>query len=447
MSFYDGQGNRIEISGNGSGLSAVETVENGTVNLFTDYEYTDGIYFNGKNFSEHANFTLSEKIYECVGKEISVYFERAAYYLRLWCFDADDNYIGMVSTHPEGSSTAGETVVITTLEGTAYFYVNPTISFKNSGYMVPTASGISTTYYDYEDTPARKMVPLQKREEHEKHFTALDALLWNYTKWNGKTIVADGNSLVAANTWLSDLCEMLGATAVNLGKSGGAITRPDQPSADATVAEKMQYIVDNVTNNYPDKADLILLQESSYLDGEYSDQMDGADPKTTWTARMNYMIRCLKTKYPNVLIALMPDPTWYRPGTSGTGNDSTSTTGVGDQVFTERNRASFEKMRGLAEYNRLAFFDVDHSTPFNPLQLDNYYSQKYHLGDSYNQDGVHPYKPYSTAKGLAMAHFIAGLIFDPNAPNDAVNGWQDNIYVLHDNGTATYPGLSAETTE
>ena len=104
-------------------------------------------------------------------------------------------------------------------------------------------------------------------------------------------------------------------------------------------------------------------------------------------------------------------------------------------------------MRDLAEYNRLAFFDVDHSTPFNPLQLTNYYSQYYWLGEGFNQDGVHPREPYNLAKGYAMAHFAAGLIFNPDAPNNAVEGWQGKIYVLNADGSATYPSLSIETTE
>lgn len=29
------------------------------------------------------------------------------------------------------------------------------------------------------------------------------------------------------------------------------------------------------------------------------------------------------------------------------------------------------------------------------------------------------------------------------APNDAVEGWQNNIYVLNADGSATYPSLSA----
>ena len=459
MNLYDGKGNVVSISGTAGNLidadisasASIElsklaniekTLSVGTLHLMTDFKWTEGVWISSADGKDgvSAAWASTEKIPLTGGDAITVEYFMNNQQFSFHAYAADDTWLGRVID--ENPSAVGSIVTLYPPENTAY--IRLTVAKGYAGKETVCAPTVQTTLenYDFVDTRTRKVGVLTARRANEARFNALDALLWNYTKWKGKTIVADGNSLVAANTWLADLCGILDANPVNMGKSGGAITRPDQPSASAAIEEKRQYIIDNVANNYPDKADLILLQESSYLDGEYSDQMDGADPKTTWTARMNYMIRCLKTKYPNVLIALMPDPTWYRPGTSGTGNDSTSTTGLGDQVFNDRNRASFEKMRGLAEYNRLAFFDVDHSTPFNPLQLSNYYSQKYHLGEGHNQDGVHPYKPYSTAKGLAMAHFVAGLIFDPDAPNDAVEGWQGNIYVLNADGSANYPGLS-----
>lgn len=103
--------------------------------------------------------------------------------------------------------------------------------------------------------------------------------------------------------------------------------------------------------------------------------------------------------------------------------------GKDDQNLTERNRNSYEGMKALAEYNRLAFWLIDNSTPFNPLYLDNYYARYYNLIEQYpdtTQDGVHPYN-YDVAKGYAMAHWTAGLVFEPDAPNDAIEGWQDNL--------------------
>lgn len=433
MSLYDVNGNVVATSGGGGlgeDFGVTEVVETGVLNLLTDYEYTDGIWLNGNGVeTKNALHTTSEKIHDAIGKEIQVYFTKANYKFGVMCYGENDAFLGSVNANDGNYSVAGETYTITPIDGSAYIRVTLGISARTGGNIVPTISGIVTEYCDFIDTNKRKMIPLQKRTEHENHMAALDALLWNYTKWNGKVIVADGNSLVDSTNWIAPMGEILGAEVVNIGKSGGAITRPDQPSTDATIEEKRQYIIDNVANNYPAKADLILLQESSYLDGEPSDQMDGDSQSTSWMARMNYLIRCLKAKYPNVLIVLMPDNPWYSGNSAAGGNDSESLSGVNDQYLTTRNRDAYEAMKKLAEYNRLAFWHIDNSTPFNPLYLDNYYSRYYNLIAQYpdtTQDGVHPYN-YDVAKGYAMAHWAAGLIINPDAPNDAIDGWQDNL--------------------
>jgi len=469
MNLYDGKGNVVNISGGGSGstenltdthisesanieLSKLSNVEKtpsvSIIHLMTDYEWTEGLYIGSGSgaISQNDAWATTEKIYLTSADTITVEYFMANQKFSFHAYSADDKWLGRVVD--ENASAVGGIVTFNAPENTAYIRLTVAKGQAGKETVCSATFEMATELYDFVNTRTRKVKELEIREENNARFDALNALLWNYTKWKGKYIVADGNSLVASANWLKYTCGFLGAVEVNMGKSGGAITRPDQPSANATIEEKKQFIVDNVANNYPDKADLIILQESSFLDGEYSDQMDGADPKTTWTARMNYMIRCLKTKYPNVVIALMPDPTWYGVSTSTDGgNDSGSITSVTDQYMNSRNHNSLEKIRGLAEYNRLAFFDVDHSTPFNPLRLDNYYSRYYWLHEQYptvTQDGVHPYEPYNKAKGLAMAHFVAGLIFDPNAPNDAVEGWQNEIYILNADGSTTYPGQSAE---
>lgn len=444
MSLYDLSGNIIATSGSGLGddFGVTDVIETGELNLFTDFEYTDGIWMNTgvtpPTQGSHASYTLSQRIYEAAGKEISVHFVKGAQF-KIICYDANDNYLGVVQAKDGAYGVAGETVVIKPLDGTAYILINPILNTKNNGDVIPTISGVSIEYCDFIDQNKRKMIPLQKRTEHEARMNALNALLWNYTKWQGKYIVADGNSLVDSTDWLDDMCEFLGANPVNVGLSGSAITRPDQPSASATIEEKRQYIIDNVANKYPEKADLILLQESSYMDGEPSDQMDGDSQSTSWMARMNYLIRCLKAKYPNVLIVLMPDNPWYSGGSGSGGNDSNNLSGVTDQYLVERNRQAYEGMKALAEYNRLAFWHIDNSTPFNPLNLENYYSFHYHLREQYpdfGQDGVHPWNRdvYDKAKGYAMAHWAAGLVFSPDAPNDAIEGWQSKL-VTYDTAT------------
>lgn len=438
-------GIEYDIGGSNGGNIPSENITSSTdtedIDLFANAEWTSGIYINAKGQeSSNANYLLSEPFSITSETPVTFLSKKPNGNFCLCCYDSTGAWVGKADS---GYSAQDVPLLVYPLENTATVKINVTSNIRNSGFwtlLMPQ----SVTVYDWTDTATSKMNQLAVRADIYSKISAVETLLWNYTKWRGKYIVADGNSLVESSNWIATTCSFLGANAVNVGKSGGAITAPNQPSATATIAEKQAYIVNNIDTNYPAKADLILLQDSSFLDGNYSDQMDGENPTDTWCARMNYFIRCLKTKYPNVLIVLMPDPTWYKQGYGGGGNDSTTGTDIVDEIFNTRNRMALEKMRGLAEYNRLAFFDIDHSTPFNPLMKANYYSQYYWLHEQYpttKQDGVHPYRPYNTAKGYALAHFIAGLIFNPDAPNDAQEGWTDMIYTINSDGSATYPDV------
>lgn len=256
--------------------------------------------------------------------------------------------------------------------------------------------------------------------------TTIDnSLLYNYTRWNGKSLVTEGNSLTAHNKWGNYLAEFLGMTHTNVAMSGSAITTNPQ-----TKGTTMEDIVANVNDNYPANVDLVILQGDTnvVMDGEPSDQMDGDNPKTTWTARMNYMIRCLRAKYHNVVIVLMPDSVRYD--------------GEVEAYEYERNRSGRDAMKELAEYNRLAFFNVDCCTPFNPKYDDNYYTrtgdpEDSHTAQAHGQDWIHP-SPYSytRSKGRALAEFVAGLVFDPNAPNTASEGWDKTYTITYELGAS-----------
>lgn len=250
-----------------------------------------------------------------------------------------------------------------------------------------------------------------------------NSLLYNFTRWDGKVLVTDGNSLTAHNKWGNYLAEFLGMTHYNCAMSGSSLTRNE-----ITKGYTMEDIQANIADAYPDSADLVILQGDTNvgMDGDPSDQMDDAtNPKDTWTARMNYMIRCIKAKYHNVVIVLMPDSIRYDySGVEGSG---------GGKTWETDNVLKYKAMKELAEYNRLAFFDFDHSTPFNPNFDDNYYTrtgdpEDLHTAAVHGQDWVHP-SPYSytRSKGKALAQFVAGLVFDPNAPNTATANWQNDV--------------------
>lgn len=231
-------------------------------------------------------------------------------------------------------------------------------------------------------------------------------------------------------------------TVYNVAKSGSSIiVNPD------TGGSGIADITANVDDNYPNACDLIVMQgdTNTAMDGNYSDQMDGADPKTTWTAKMNYMIRCLRAKYHNVLIVLMGDSVRYDyVGLYGNPNATMKT-------WETDNVTKYEFMRGFADYNRLAFFDFDHATPFNPNYADNYYNwagdpNNSHTFANNGMDYVHPSNvSYAQAKGKALATFVDRLAFNPSAPNAATQDWDIIYNVTLNLGTGVSARQSATT--
>lgn len=262
---------------------------------------------------------------------------------------------------------------------------------------------------------------------------------FNFSKWNGKVAVVEGNSLVAYTNWGQYLASYLGMTVHNVAQSGSSIiVNPD------TGGSSMTDIRNNVKDNYPSACDLVIMQgdTNTNMDGDFGDQMDGSDPKTTWTAKMNYMIRCIRAKYHNVVIVLMGDSVRYDYVGIGGNPKSTLKTWETDNV------THYEKMRDFASYNRVAFFPADCVTPWNPNFADNYYNR---VGDpntsftfyGHGMDYVHPSGTYAYAKGRALVAFIEGLIYNPNASNTATEGWDDIYNVTLTLGT----GVTARQTD
>lgn len=239
--------------------------------------------------------------------------------------------------------------------------------------------------------------------------------IYNYDKFSGKKLVVDGNSLTTSINWARYTADLLSMTLTNLARGGGGIVE----NAGDTMADIQTY----VGSTFPSEADVIILQGDTNVirNGNASDQMDGSSPQTTWTAKMNYLLRCLRAKYPNVLIVMTPDSIRYNSAFK-TGNSSNPY----DITLNVDNRNA---MKSVADYNSLCFWEYDWSTPFNPNHLDNYYSK---AGDptypSDSQDYVHPSpNSFARAKGRACAHFMAGLVYDPAAPNGTAENWTSYI--------------------
>lgn len=418
MNLYDVNGNVIS-AGSSSGTVTIENMgeiaaETVTeeINLMTVATWTEGVWINAKGV-ETQNAAYSSTGMIDVGEENSLRCAFTATNLKgqAHCYDAENEWLGFVET---AYSTAGVDQVLALLDGTKYIRMTYAKATPTSGKMSIFLSS-AVTYYDFIDTPTKKWTPLSKRAEVAEQFSAVDALLWNVRKWNGKSLVTDGNSLVDSTNWGDYLAGYLGMNHTNCGASGSNLVHG---------ATTMDGIKALVADEFPNAADLVILQGDSNmqsLDGSVSDQMDGDNPVNSWCSRMNYLIRCIKAKYHNVVIVMIPDSVRYDNAT--------------EQYLLDKNRGVVETMKAIAEYNRINFWNFDGSTPYNPLHDDNYYSRLYGVGDV--QDYIHPgngtgvYTPgsgyFAEAKGYALAWWCAGLTFDPKASNIAATDWQNNV--------------------
>lgn len=242
--------------------------------------------------------------------------------------------------------------------------------------------------------------------------------IYNYAKWNGKKLLVEGNSLTAnAKSWGYWLAQDLGMSLTNKATGGGAIPRWEQTGT-TTITD-----IKAIVNDYPNQVDLLIAQGDtnigSWAFGSVSDQMDGDDPKTTWAAAMNYWLRCVRAKYPNIVIVLIPDSVRY-------GGASWQHTGGSVQPYDYglNLNQSVQYMSDIAKYNRCLYWDFDGATPFNPNHgADNYYTTI----TSGTADYTHPNVEFYKAKGHALAHWCAGLTFNPDAPNTALSDWTSYI--------------------
>lgn len=394
-----------------------ETTVSENIDILPYLEWTENIYINGSG-QESTQSAYSSSDYYPVGAGVNVVtcFSATNYQTGIHCYNSDKTWLGLVAS---GYSTANVPITLTTLANTAYIRFcmakNTLTSDKWLYVNVPS----TYTVRDWQDTALNRMNQLAVREDiHDKLDSIFDVLLWNLTKWNGKTLVTDGNSLVASVDWGTYTAQLLGMNFVNLGVSGGNLCHGQTTMAG---------IKNLVANDFPNQADLILLQGDSNTqvadNVNPADQLDGENATNSWAARINYLVRCLKAKYPNVVIVLMPDSVRYDyRNSNGTYGQNPPSPNI---VYPNKN--IYDGMKKIAEYNRHHFWMIDGDTPFNPTNYGNEYVRKTAASDFTENDGTHPGGYFAEAKGKAVAWWIAGLTYDPRADNTAVSGWQNKV--------------------
>lgn len=403
------------------------TEHNEDIDFLSDGEWTDNVYIatsppaNYGKETVNSGYKVTDYISVSDSDTIKIKSSRANYRIYVWCYTSEKAIIGRIDSD---YTTADTEMTISLSTGTAYIRLN----VPNAWWSYGTYINVPSSYVvrDWQDTTYNRMNQLAIRQDiYDKLDSLFDVLLWNLTKWKGKNLVVDGNSLVESVNWGQYTAQMLGMNFYNLGASGQNLCHNQTTMAG---------IKSLVANDFPASADLILLQGDSNTQTadnvNPADQMDGENAINSWAARINYLVRCLKAKYPNCVIALMPDSVRYdRKTSSGYGQNPPSP----NTVYPNKN--IYEGMKKIAEYNRHHFLDVDGDTPFNPTNYSNEYVNKTAVSGFTENDGTHPGGYFAEAKGKAVAWWVAGLTYHPDADNTAVSGWQDLVTATI---TATY---------
>lgn len=416
-------GTTYDIGGSGGDTGSIpaenvkETEVSENVDILPYMDWTTGLWINGSTGVETENANYSTSDYYPVGENVVLTscFSATNYKFSFHYYDSNKVWKGCLES---GYSTANVPLTLTTPTGTAYIRFSVAKTYVTGGKWLYVNVPMTYTVRDWQDTLKNRMNQLAVRADiYDKLDSIFDVLLWNLTKWKGKTLVTDGNSLVESVNWGTHTAQLLGMNFVNLGASGSNLVHGQTTMAG---------IKNLVANDFPDEADLILLQgDSNTMTADSvnpADQMDGENATNTWAARINYLVRCLKAKYPNVVIALMPDSVRYdRKTTSGYAQNPPSP----NIVYPNKN--IYEGMKKIAEYNRHHFLDIDGDTPFNPTNYSNEYVNKTAASDFTENDGTHPGGYFAEAKGKAVAWWVAGLTYDPRADNHAVSGWQNLV--------------------
>ena len=199
---------------------------------------------------------------------------------------------------------------------------------------------------------------------------------FNVSKWNGKKIIVDGDSVTFLGYWSNWLKEwFLLSQIYNHAASGETLTWK-RNSNDASGVGNGLKGYERVEQNYEDDADCVILMgdfndaaHSTSSLGNYDDTVSFEKYETgSWCARFNLMLDAILDKYPTKPVLLIANPPRSGSDRVGLGN-------WGDNQI--------EKMKEIAQNRNLYYLDCYHENILRPNNDAN------KLLYTTNSDGVH----------------------------------------------------------
>lgn len=185
----------------------------------------------------------------------------------------------------------------------------------------------------------------------------IDNLDFNRSKWKGKKIIVDGDSITHYGTWHTWLKKWFEWNTVYSHACSGNTLTLARVDNDASGVGKGLKGYERVQQNYEDDADAIILMgdcndcDTSASIGAYSDATED-----TWCGRINLMLDAIITKYPTKPIILISNPP---RGTS-------ERYGISANAHLQA-----KAMKDLADNRNLYYIDCYHTNMYRPWDTNN----------------------------------------------------------------------------
>lgn len=318
------------------------------VDQYDESTCTEGLLLATGNIQANVSFMVTDYIDIIPNTEIIIAVGNTGWPCAFCYYDEDKKYIGYVK-----SVVGGENTLIVTDENAKYIRYNV---IKNTKQYVLTKIKISTLIADKFNSFIPKSIDNTINEytclTGKATRELIDTIDFNRSKWKGKKIIVDGDSITHFGQWHIWLKEWFEwATVYNHACSGQSLTILRNANDASGVGQGLKGY-ERVQQNYEADADAIILMGDGNNCGNkneigvYSDTTED-----TWCGRMNLMLDAITTKYPTKPIILISNPP----------RGATDRHGINDSAHIQANA-----MKDLAWNRGFYYIDCYHTNLYRP---------------------------------------------------------------------------------
>lgn len=318
------------------------------VDQYDESTCTEGLLLATGNIQANVSFMVTDYIDIIPNTEIIIAVGNTSWPCAFCYYDEDKKYIGYVK-----SVVGSENTLIVTDENAKYIRYNV---IKNTKQYVLTKIKIPTLVVDKFNSFIPKSVDNTTNDytclTGEATKELIDTIDFNRSKWKGKKIIVDGDSITHFGQWHIWLKEWFEwATVYNHACSGQSLTILRNANDASGVGQGLKGY-ERVQQNYEADADAIILMGdgnncgNKNAIGVYSDTTED-----TWCGRMNLMLDAITTKYPTKPIILISNPP----------RGETNRHGINDSAHVQANA-----MKDLAWNRGFYYIDCYHTNLYRP---------------------------------------------------------------------------------